>query len=252
MTSVQDSAIVLREYEYSETSQIIVFFTMNSGKVRAIAKGIKRGTKKRFAAGVDLLDIGQVTVRGRGERSADLAMMTEWKQTRCLSGLRESLHRLHGGQYVAEITAHLTEDWDPHPGLFEALLAGLTRLAESDEPFSALVGYQRALLDAVGSQPVFDRCVDCGRTTGLTHFSTFEGGMVCVKCGAKHHEKRPVRPETLAILRESGEGAASEGAFALFNHHIAHLIGKMPALAPKLLAPARLAPQKRGQEPFSG
>lgn len=248
MSTLQDSAIVLREYEYSESSQIIVFFTMTSGKIRTLAKGIRRGTKKRFATGVDLLDIGLVTVRGRGERSGGLATMTEWKQTRCLSGLRDSLHRLRAAQYVAEVTAHLTEEWDPHPGLYERLEAGLTRLAESEEPLSALVVYQRALLGAVGSLPVFDRCVGCDRPTGLTYFSTFDGGMICSSCAPRYREKRPVRPETLAILSDPEEGAASEGTFALLNHHIAHLSGKMPALAPQLLAPARLAThEQQGQ-----
>lgn len=249
MSILQDSAIVLREYAYSETSQIIVFFTMTAGKVRALGKGIRRGTKKRFASGVDLLDIGKVTVQGRGERSGGLAMLTEWKQTRCLSGLRESLHRLHGAQYVAEVTAHLTEEWDPHPGLYQQLEASLALLAESEEPLLALVVYQRALLRSVGSLPVFDRCVGCDRTTELTHFSTLDGGMICSNCAPRHRETKPVRPETLAILCDRAKGTASEGAFALLNHHIAHLMGKMPALAPQLLAPARLATdEQRGQE----
>ena len=47
-----DQAIVLGRLDYSETSQVHVLFAREHGKVRAIAKGIKRGTKKRFAAAV--------------------------------------------------------------------------------------------------------------------------------------------------------------------------------------------------------
>lgn len=251
MSTVQDSAIVLRTYEYSETSQIIVFFTKRGGKVRAIAKGIRRGTKQRFAAGVDLLDVGMLTVRGVGDRGGNLATLTEWKPARGISGLRESLHRIHGGQYAAEVTAHLTEEGDPHPGLFEALTCCLEGLAQSDEPFGALVAYQRAILGAVGSLPSFDRCVDCGRSGGLTHFATFEGGMVCAKCASRHAEKRPVRPETREILAAPIGEAASEGAFALLNHHVAHLIGKMPALASRLLDPKRLGAVRPRRSPGS-
>ena len=105
MALISDSAVVLTRLDYSETSQVIVLLTRAHGKVRAIAKGIKRGTKKRFAAGIDLLDVGQVVVSSRYERGPGLATVTEWKQTRSLSGLREKLFRIQGAQYVAEITA---------------------------------------------------------------------------------------------------------------------------------------------------
>ncbi len=56
MATIRDHAVALRRYEYSETSQVIVFFTRDHGLVRAIAKGIKRSTKTRFAAAVDPCD----------------------------------------------------------------------------------------------------------------------------------------------------------------------------------------------------
>lgn len=133
MPTVSDQAIVLTRLDYSETSQIVVFFTRDHGKVRAIAKGIKRGTKTRFASGADLLDIGAITVVSREERAAGLATLTEWKHTRSLMGLRDKLTRLYAGQYCADVTAQLTEDWDPHADLFEALRDSLTELADADE-----------------------------------------------------------------------------------------------------------------------
>lgn len=202
MPVIGDEAVVLGRLDYSETSQILVLFTRAHGKVRAIAKGVKRSTKTRFAVGVDLLDIGRVMLSSRQERGEALATLTEWKQTRSLSGLREKLVRIHGGQYAGEITAHLTEDWDPHAELFDALTATLAGLAEAEEALPAVVGYQWTLLDQIGSLPRFDACAACGRENELTHFSSFEGGLVCRHCEPGRVEKWEVGAATVALLRE--------------------------------------------------
>ncbi len=235
MATFADSAVALRRLDYSETSQIIVLFTREHGKVRVIAKGIKRGTRKRFAVGIDLLDVGQLVASARQERGEGLATLTEWKQEHSLWGLREKLHRIHGGQYAAEITAHLTEDWDPHVDLFDALIDTLVALSEANEPFAALAAYQRRLLKAIGSLPRFDACVLCERTEGLTHFSSFEGGMVCKHCEPARMEKHAVSPATRNALGGEAETRTFIGPFSLLNYHISHLMGKQPLLAGKLV-----------------
>jgi len=236
---VQDAAVVLGRVEYSEASQIITLCTRAHGKVRVIAKGIKRGTKKRYATGVDLLEVGEVTFIARREAAAGLSTMTEWRQTRTLSGLREKLFRIHAGQYAAEVTAHLTEDWDPHPGLYDALVGCLEALAEADGHLEPTVAYLRNLLTAIGSWPVFHACVRCGAVGDSPHFSSLEGGLICDSCGPAQPEKRRVRPQTVHLLRGDAGAEATEGGFALLNYHIAHLMGREPLLARHLLAPER-------------
>jgi DNA repair protein RecO (recombination protein O) len=261
MPTTHDRAVVIARLDYSETSQIIVFFTRDHGKVRAIAKGIKRGTKTRFATGADLLDLGEIVTTAREERAAGLATLTEWKQMRGFSGLREKLPRIYAGQYAAEITAHLTEDWDPHQALFDALVTLLETLNDADEPLPPIVAYQITLLNEIGSLPRFDACVLCGRTGDLTHFSSFEGGMICRHCEPGRVEKREIAFQTLRLLQRRINGepegignagpSASTGHAALesssarassyvhpfdvLDYHIAHLMGREPALAAKLV-----------------
>ncbi len=207
MPIVRDHGVVLARVDYSETSQVIVLFTREHGKVRAIAKGIKRGTKKRFAVGIDLLDVGQVVVSSRHERGAALATVIEWRQTRPFTGLREKLFRIHGAQYMVEITANLTEDWDPHIEMFDSLVLTLRELSEASEPLGPVSRYQLAFLESIGSLPRFESCVVCGRGEDLTVFSSFEGGMVCKHCEAGQVEKREVSPATLRTLRDLGNWA---------------------------------------------
>lgn len=234
MPLVRDQAVVLGRLDYSETSQVIVLMTRDHGKVRGIAKGIKRGTKQRFAAAIDLMELGSVVLSARPDRPSTLANVTEWTQTRSMLGLREKLVRLQSGQYVCEITGALTEDWDPHPRLYDALVDTLVSLGDADEPWVLVTGFQRRLLEEIGSCPRFDTCVLCGRTDGLTHFSSFEGGMLCRHCEPVHVEKREVGPITLARLTETGDGDLTPG-FELLDYHISHLMGKAPKLSESLL-----------------
>ena len=252
MSLIQDEAVVLGRLDYSETSQVLVLFTRAHGKVRAIAKGIKRGTKARFAVGVDLLDVGHVVFSSRGERSETLATLTEWKPSRSFWGLREKLFRIHAGQYAAEVTAQLTEDWDAHSELFDALVSTLAALTDASDPLGLVTKYQFALLDSIGSLPRFDACVLCGREEDLTHFSSFEGGLICRHCEPGQVEKRQVSTATVKLLQElaaaenhclQGPGAPGPvgsgtqvGTFAALNYHIAHLMGREPVMGSTLVS----------------
>lgn len=265
MPLIQDDAVVIGRLDYSETSQVLVLFAREHGKVRAIAKGMKRSTKTRFAAGVDLLDAGRVVISSRTERAAGLATLTEWKQTRCFPGLREKLVRLYAAQYAAEILAHLTEDWDPHPSLFDAFVVTLDVLTHAEDPLPTITRYQTALLTAIGSMPRFDGCVLCGRSDELGHFASLEGGTICRNCEPGQIEKREVSARSLDTLRSlcgqddgpilgeqepcavqdpdaprrMGMAAAPThlGAFDVLDYHISHLMGRAPALAAFLVRP---------------
>jgi len=230
MAAIKDEAIVLRKLDYSESSQVLALFTRLHGKARVIAKGVKRSTKTRFAPALDLLDAGTAVLSLRHPRQEALAILTEWSQTRPAGALRERLDRLYAAQYAAAITAELTEDWDPHVGVFDALAATLAALSAATATLAIAVRYQRALLDQIGLAPAFDRCVACNRENfakhGL-HFSSCEGGLVCRDCEAAHTEKRGVPAAALPWLTGAvGDETGLAHAFAILDYHIAHLVGK--------------------------
>lgn len=239
MALLSDAAVVLTRLDYSETSQVIVFFSRQHGKIRAIGKGTRRSTKKRFAVGIDLLEIGDLVVSSRQERGAALATLVEWKPSRPLSGLREKLPRLYAALYLAEVTSQLTEDWDPHASLFDAMERALQDLADATDTLAPIVRYQLSLLGALGLQPRFDACVHCGRTTELTHFSSLDGGMICRHCEVGQIEKRELSPVTLRFLQQEQEIPSLVGAFAVLDYHIAHLMGREPKLSSKVVSAVR-------------
>ncbi len=241
MSLISDQGVVLRRLDYSETSQVLVLFTRDHGQVRAIAKGIKRSTRTRFAAAIDLLDVGDLVVSVRSPRQQALATLTEWKQCRSLSSLRHSLPRLYAAQYAADVTSGLTADWDPHRELYEALLRLLEALSDADQVLPLLSAFVSELLTAVGSSPQFSTCVGCRRPVrsgpGL-HFSSFEGGLLCRDCEATYVEKRRVPADVLTLVQGGvprGDGSYRQ-LFELLNYHLSHLMGRAPLLTDQVLA----------------
>lgn len=205
MAATRDEAVVLRKLDYSETSQVLLFLTRAHGPRRLIAKGVKRGTKNRFAPAIDLLERGWVVFLGRPQGEPRLGTLTEWRQTDPFLGLREDLNRLYAAQYAAEATAAMTEDADPHPELFDALVRLLGHLCACEDPRPLLAGYQRSLLRAAGLWPDLTRCVQCDRPAPLGragYFAPHQGGLFCRQCAPAIAEKRLVPAAVLDALRD--------------------------------------------------
>ncbi|HQA45519.1 MAG TPA: recombination protein O N-terminal domain-containing protein, partial [Phycisphaerae bacterium] len=95
MPVMKDEAVALRRIDYSETSQVLLFLTRGHGPRRLLAKGIKRGTKQKFATGIDLLEHGRVVFAVRASGESGLGNLTEWRQIDLYTGLRSDLHRLY-------------------------------------------------------------------------------------------------------------------------------------------------------------
>ena len=231
--SINDRAVAVRLAEYSETSQVVSFFTERHGQTRLIAKGIKRGTKKRFAPGVDLLELGELSfVPARS--GAGLGTLTGWLQIDTFGGLRLDLSRLYAGLYVAELLSALTEESDPHTELFRATVNTLRSLGQGEPLIACLMDYQESLLRAIGYVPEMERCLDCGqgRVLGVpAYFSSAAGGLICRDCEMHHYEKRPAPPP------KRGENSADRdsGWFGLYDYHLRHIAGKGFKTADQLL-----------------
>jgi DNA repair protein RecO (recombination protein O) len=240
-----DQAIVLRLSDYSETSQIVSLFTAGGGLARLIAKGVRRGTRTRVAVGLDLLEYGEVSYAPpRGE--AGLGTLTEWVQRDPFTNLRSSSLCLYGGLYAAELVSVLTEEYDPHPSLFRALLTTLRSLARAQDPVGTIVRFQLDLAAAIGYAPNLDGCVGCGRPRsrgGPIYFSSTAGGLLCRDCEMHHVEKR--RVSAAIVAHRLGSGPAEEW-FELLDYHLSHLAGRGFKTTDRLRA---LLPGRQQQRP---
>src|SRR6516162_1637491 len=125
MSTEKATALVLRTTDWSETSCIATLWTREFGKVRVLAKGGRR-LKSNFENALDLLTVCSIVFLRKSSGSLDL--LTEAQVVERFPRLRTDLAALYAAYYVAELLADWTQDYDPHPLLFDEALDTLRTL----------------------------------------------------------------------------------------------------------------------------
>ncbi len=260
MPTIKDEGVVIRVWDFSETSQTAWVFTRGHGLVRGLAKGARR-PRSRFSGGLDLLTLGEAVAIVKP--STDLAELIEWDLREVFRAARRRLAAHHAALYFVDLVGHAITDRDPHERLYEALLAGLRRLehASEDAPpmlrlaaLEATVRFQWSLLSETGYRPQLHRDVLTGEALGeaTSYGFAVEGGGLTRDPGARGGESvLRVRAETVATLRaaEAGWGGEEAGALGkegslerasrLLAHRINRVLGREPGSQRALLgAPA--------------
>src|SRR5438093_6090949 len=121
-------ALVVRTTDWSETSRIATLWTREFGRVRVLAKGGRR-LKSNFESALDLLTVCTIVLLRKSSGSLDL--LTEAQVVERFPRLRTDLAALYAGYYMAELLADWTEDYDPHPTLFDEARATLQEVGLS-------------------------------------------------------------------------------------------------------------------------
>jgi len=127
MPAEKAQALVLRTTDWSESSRIATLWTREFGKVRVLAKGGRR-LKSNFENALDLLTLCRVVFLRKSSSSLDL--LTEAQVLERFPRLRIDLPALYAAYYIAELLSDWTEDYDPHPVLFDEALATLRSLGQ--------------------------------------------------------------------------------------------------------------------------
>lgn len=150
---INTSAVVLRSFPYSETSIIARCYTRDHGKVSLIVKGARR-KKSPMAAyfqSMNYLDIVYYYRETRSLQSVSKASFVEiW------SGLNQELRKIAYGLAVIELTEKTNTENDPHPELFDELIAVLKAFNSSELRLNIIFWYfQIKLLTILGFKPDF-------------------------------------------------------------------------------------------------
>jgi DNA repair protein RecO (recombination protein O) len=200
-------ALVLRTTDWSETSRIATLWTREFGKVRGLAKGGRR-LKSNFETALDLLTVCSIVFLRKSSGGLDL--LTEARVVRRFPRLRSDLQALYAAYYLAELLSDLTEDYDPHPTLFDEALRTLEGLGEPPVAVGPrLARFELVLLRELGYGPAVTACAVCAAPPGPPGlaFSAAAGGVVCPGCQRGQRDRRPLSPAAWQAL----EGLAAPG-----------------------------------------
>ena len=194
----RDHGIVLRTHKLGEADRIVVLHTERHGKVRAVAKGVRK-TKSRF--GGRLEPTSHVAVQLYEGRELDI--ITQAESVDHFAVIRGDLDRLTRAVSMLEAVDQIAQEREINPDLYRMLLGALRALSARD---SALVvaGFYWKVLSLEGFRPITDSCAVCGSDGELVAFDLTEGGLTCVE----HRRGTPLSPSAIHLLRQILGGAA--------------------------------------------
>ncbi len=211
-----------------------------------MAKGGRR-LKSNFETALDLLTVCSIVWLRKSSGGLDL--LTEAQVVERFPKLRTSLPALYAGYYVAELLSDWTQDYDPHPVLFDAARDALRDFgAEGISTALRLAAFELTLLRELGYSPVLAHCAVCGREllddeAGLA-FCPAVGGLACRDCQPTQRERMPIGVEARRLLWDLGQpgepwrisppAAAQVEIRRLLGQYVAWLMGHRPRLLPYL------------------
>ena len=203
-------AIVLRQYSLAEADRIVVFFSREFGKVRAVAKGAKR---PRSHIGGCLEPLNRIQIEFYAREGRDLGRVTRCELLHSFLGCNPSPENMILLSYLSEIINEIVQENNPNPLLYRLFLATLTA-GEATGMNQSLVRYfELWSLKLIGLLPNHDYCSNCSRCVkDVGFYAWLEAGQArCEACaGSKGIRIRPVTASALqAIWALSPERFAS-------------------------------------------
>jgi DNA repair protein RecO (recombination protein O) len=197
MSLFRDRAVALRSYRLGEADRIVVFLTERHGKVRAVAKGVRKTTSKFGARLEPLTHVDLLLWQGR----SDLDIVNQVEVLDAYRAVREDLDRMPRGMSLLEVTDQLAQERHPDPQLYTMLVGALRALADAGaEPALVAPAFFLKALVLEGAGPVLDSCAACGEPDGVVELVAFDlvaGGTLC----RAHRSGRHMSPGALVLLR---------------------------------------------------
>lgn len=192
MPLYRDRGVVLRTYRLGEADRIVVVLTPHHGKVRAVAKGVRK-TKSRLGGRLEPAShVDMLLYEGRGE----LDVVSQADTVDAFPSLRADLDRLGRAVALLEAADQLALDRAADHALYDMLVGALRTLARADAPL-VVPGFLLKALALEGFRPQVDACVACGGGGPLVSWAMEDGGLRC----AAHRMGPAVSADAVAVLQ---------------------------------------------------
>jgi len=180
MPLYRDDAIVLRTHKLGEADRIITLLTRESGKVRAVAKGVRR-TSSRFGARLE--PFMHVDVQLNSGRNLDMVTQVDTIAAHAGPICADYAKYTAGGAMLETADRLVAAEHEPSLQQYWLLVGGLRALADGSRPASLVLdSYLLRAFAIAGYAPSFDSCARCGKPGPHHAYSLSQGGAVCQDC----------------------------------------------------------------------
>ena len=196
--SYQTEAIIIKKIKLGEADRILTLYTPHLGKLRAVAKGVRR-PRSKLAGHLELLTYSLVSLaRGR-----NLDTITGSQTINSFLPLKSDLQLTSYALYAIELIDQFTADNIENYPLFQLLQETMERLCQAGDNELVLRYFELHLLNETGYRPQLQQCVSCRSILKPTtnSFCPSAGGMLCPSCCQSQPLAYPLSVNALKVLR---------------------------------------------------
>lgn len=176
----QTEGIVLKSFDYRETSCIATFFTKDQGKITGILKGIRKNPKK-FGSHIDRFSVNDLVYYHYSRSTLHLISQCDLNQY--FFPIRQNYKRNVAANYALELVDMIMPPEQANKKVYRLMLDYLDSLQTVQDVDKLVHVFQIKMLLYSGFSPHLDSCVRCNRSIkGKTRFSLKLGGLICTQC----------------------------------------------------------------------
>jgi len=191
-------AVVLKRIDLGEADSIVILYTPNLGKVRAVARGVRK-LKSKLGGHLDLLTRTALLM----SQGQTLDVISQGQTIESFFRLKSDLKQISCALYMAELVDQFTVEQVENYPVYNLLLTDLNWLSEAPDSDIVLRHFELHLLGHLGYRPELYNCLEC--KTPLTPqknlFSAAGGGIICPSCAGSETAVRYVSVDALKVMR---------------------------------------------------
>ena len=206
----RSEAIILKQMPLGEADRILTLFTPAYGKVRAVAKGVRKPTSRMSGSVEPLTRANMLLSKGH-----DLDVVSQVEPIDVYMAVRGDLEKTSTAFYMAELVDAFTIEQSENRSLYRHLVNSLETLCDLKndghgnvrEYILLRASYECSLLSMTGYRPQIHRCTECGLAPqGSVFFSASGGGVICQRCRNKQAVTRSLSIGALKMLNVLEDG----------------------------------------------
>jgi len=192
-------AIVLSRFDYGEADRILTLLTPGLGKIKAIAKGIRRPTSRIGGSLEPLAELRLQLAKGR-----TFDVVTQVTMQHAWLGLRERLEVTATAWYCGELLDRSLEERHAAEPLYLLLRRAYELLDAGMAPARVARWFEMRLCDELGVRPEVDRCVECDRLLEVgdeVRWIPRLGGVLCGRHAGPSMAAAGLSTDALRVLK---------------------------------------------------
>jgi DNA repair protein RecO (recombination protein O) len=198
MAIIKTEGVVLKSFDFRETSRIATLFTKEAGKVSGVLKGIRKDPRK-FGSSVERFSVNDIVYYQY--RNSDLHLISQCDMKAFYYPIRQNLKKSLAASYILELVYKMMPAEETNTKVYHLMLDFLERLQRDDQIASLVHIFQIKVLLYSGFRPHLDACVKCkAKITQRVRFSLKEGGLICPQCPFPEADMVFISPGTIASL----------------------------------------------------